>query len=229
MKSFENTEGNSYSFSDCNSCDARCCDGSRGSTYAQIILEDFVPISKHFPILFTQGEMQFLMPVVLLSNGNDFCKYIKDFKCSIYDERPSICKLYPLSPYITNEIYIDVTCPAVIQDDKNEVSQTYSYEAPIEYETSFKPNLVNSYKQTMITKGNVEKDFYHEKLNNYQDSIIETYKHFKLYNYEANLEVFATIRDMVFYRFKDDVNDEYVQMHLKTLKHFDDYYMLNAQ
>ena len=97
MKTFENVKNSTYTFGSCDICDAQCCDGNRGSIFSQLILEDFEPVHKNFPILFSIGELGYLKPVVLLSNGNGFCRYIKDMKCVIYDERPSICKIYPLS------------------------------------------------------------------------------------------------------------------------------------
>ena len=58
-------------------------------------------------------ELNFIKPVILLTNGIDKCPYLDDYKCSIYENRPTVCRTYPLSPNIDNIIYIDSSCPEV--------------------------------------------------------------------------------------------------------------------
>ncbi|MBN2190201.1 MAG: YkgJ family cysteine cluster protein [Candidatus Aureabacteria bacterium] len=47
----------------------------------------------------------------------DPCPFYADGKCSIHDIRPTICRVYPMYPYINDdgklEIDIDDECPAV--------------------------------------------------------------------------------------------------------------------
>ena len=50
--------------------------------------------------------------VMILSNGFSPCIYYKDGSCSIYDERPPACRLYPYTPY-NDEVLIDTTCEAI--------------------------------------------------------------------------------------------------------------------
>lgn len=98
-------------FGDCNNCQAKCCSGIFGTIFSQILADEFESIYKNFPILFIFGDLNFIKPVVLLTNGFDFCPYLKDFKCQIYSNRPNVCKNYPLSPNLDNKIYIDLSCP----------------------------------------------------------------------------------------------------------------------
>lgn len=195
MKTFVEIKEKSFTFSSCDSCDAKCCDGARGSTFAPINLEDFETVSKNFPIAFTIGSLGYVMPVVLLSNGSDFCKYIKNFKCTIYNERPAVCKVYPLSSAITNEIFIDTSCPAV-----------------------------NKAGKSIVNNGSIQEEFFHEKLNANQNKTVGTYLHFSKFKKE-DLEEFFTVNEMSFNRFINNVDDEYIKMHIDSQKHFDEYYM----
>ena len=45
MKTFVNTKNETYYFSSCSTCDARCCDGTRGSLFTQIVLDDFKEVA----------------------------------------------------------------------------------------------------------------------------------------------------------------------------------------
>ena len=96
MKTFLDTTDKSFTFSSCNGCPSRCCDGKEGTIFSQLILDDFEVVSKNFPILFTFGEMGYLKANVFFSDGENFCPYIINHQCSIYDQRPSICRAYPL-------------------------------------------------------------------------------------------------------------------------------------
>lgn len=118
MKYFVPTSNKNYTFSSCEACEAKCCNGSYGTLYSQIILSDFKNY-ENFPILFTFGNLDFAKPVIILTNGNDFCKYLKDMKCSIYENRPQVCKNYPLSPNLDEEIYIDLSCPSILESNQN--------------------------------------------------------------------------------------------------------------
>jgi len=196
MKRFESIKNSTFTFSSCDSCDSRCCDGARGSVYAPINLEDFELVSKYFPIVFTKGNLGYIMPAVLLSNGADFCRYIKDFKCSIYEQRPSVCKIYPFSPSITNEVFIDILCPAVNQEGDN-----------------------------VVINGEINKEYKHKKLENFQDKTVETFNHFSLFNEDDFYEELIVINDIKFYKFKDSMNDKYLKIHLDSQKYFDEYFI----
>ena len=117
MKNFVKLEDKNIKFGDCNNCFAHCCSGIFGSIFSQILKEEFEDVYKNFPILFIFGSLGFVKPVILLSNGFDFCPHLKDFRCTIYENRPKVCRTYPLSPNIDNFIYIDNSCPELNKAD----------------------------------------------------------------------------------------------------------------
>lgn len=194
MKTFINTADNTYYFNSCSICDARCCDGTRGSLFTQIVLDDFKEVAPNFPIVFTIGDQGFIKPAILLSNGKGFCKYIKDHKCTIYEQRPSICKVYPLSPHIMNDIYIDTSCPAL---DKTGTK--------------------------IIDKGKVNPGFYHPVLDNYQDKILNTHRLFLDFS-KDELETAIVLNGIEFFKFKKDFNNQYIKLHLRSLENLEDDY-----
>lgn len=195
MKTFENTINKVFTFSSCDICDSRCCDGKRGSTFAQIILSDFEEVCKNFPIAFLIGSLGYLKPVVLLSNGKDYCRYLQNNRCYIYEQRPSVCRVYPLSPHLTNAIFIDTLCPAV-----------------------------NDIGEKIIENNFPEENFKHDVLDSYQDKYVHMHMHFDKYNMIDNIEVLNKIGDIIFYKFKDNLDDKYIKMHLSSLKNFDEYF-----
>ncbi|RXJ86801.1 YkgJ family cysteine cluster protein [Arcobacter sp. CECT 8985] len=197
MKTFEKVENKTYYFSSCDSCEALCCDGREGSLFAQIILEDFEEVYKNFPIVFILGELGFLKPVILLTNGKSLCQYNKDFKCTIYDQRPSICKNYPLSPHLDNSIYIDKTCPATKQRG-----------------------------ETIVKNFNINKNLNTYDFDNYQDKYIKTHFHFDKYKNLDNLEKIITLNAVDFYSIKTNSNDYYIDLHHKSLKNINNYYII---
>ena len=113
MKNFENIKNKNISFSSCETWGAKCCSGLYGSNFSQILLEDFEKVYKNFLILFSFGDLGYLKASLILNKEYEMCKYIVDSKCSIYENRPSVCRTYPLSPNIDNDIYIDESCPAL--------------------------------------------------------------------------------------------------------------------
>ncbi len=197
MKKFINTKLNPFfTFSSCDICESKCCDGRNGTVFSQLLLEDFELVSKRFPIVFLLGDLGFLKPVILLTNGKSYCRYLKDSKCSIYETRPSICRVYPLSPHLTNDIFIDTLCPAV--NEKGNI-------------------LINN---GIIT----QKSFNNEIFDNYKDKYINMHLHFENYNNKENLEVLIEIAGDTFYKFKEDFNDKYLKIHQSSLKNFDGYF-----
>lgn len=201
MRNFENIEGQNISFSSCLECASRCCDGLRGFVIAQIILNEFEYVSKNFPIVFILDQEDFLYPVILLTNGKDFCRYFKDFECQIYEQRPSVCKIYPLSPTLENEIFVDMECPAVKTEDE-----------------------LSTNCQSMVKEGKVEEVFYNGVFEDFRGEFLKTYFHFKQLNKTENLEFLTQIHGKKFYKFKNDMNDEYIKTHLDSLSFFDCYY-----
>lgn len=130
MKNFVPLNNLNIAFGDCKNCKAHCCSGEFGTVYSQILKEEFEFVYKNFPILFIFGDLGFIKPVILISDGFNFCPYLIDFKCTIYNSRPNVCKTYPLSPNIDNKIYIDNSCPEISKgknslDFKNEVFDNY--------------------------------------------------------------------------------------------------------
>ncbi len=163
MKEFVLTKNLNFTFGNCENCDAMCCNGIHGTVYSQIILEEFEKVYKNFPILFIFGELGFVKPVILLTNGNNYCPYLKNNKCTIYDKRPTVCKTYPLSPNLDNEIYIDLQCPEV-----------------------------NKGSDFIITKNKITSNFSNDIFNNYQDKYINTHFEFenlKKENFEKLFEI----------------------------------------
>ena len=190
MKTFLDTTDKSFTFSSCNGCPSRCCDGKEGTIFSQLILDDFEVVSKNFPILFTFGEMGYLKANIFFSDGENFCPYIVNHQCSIYDQRPSICSAYPLSPNLDNKVYIDDSCPAV----NSELGQ------PI------------------VKDGIVTNNFLYPTLENYQDKFINTHLHLEKFNKKENFEIVKTVKSMKFYKYIGDEQDSYIDLHLKSLK-----------
>jgi Fe-S-cluster containining protein len=94
-------------FRGCENC-SECCEGK--FFLAPLILEDFDKVKKYFEI--RAIILDEIIPVMLLTDGKNPCKYLKDNRCSIYEERPPACKIYPFSPFY-DDIFIDLSCPAV--------------------------------------------------------------------------------------------------------------------
>lgn len=201
MKQFINTNENRYSFSNCEICPAKCCNGNEGTVFAQIILEDFEIVHKSFPILFLFGELGYLKPVILLTNGKNYCKYLKDFKCTIYEQRPSICRVYPLSANIDDNVYIDELCPAV-NDEKHE-------------------------NRIIIENTKISKDFDYSTLHNYQDKYINTHIEMEKFNQKENFSVAITINGINFFKCNQLFKNKYMQMHQNSLIHLQKEYFTN--
>ena len=187
MKEFVLTKNLSFTFGNCENCDAMCCNGNYGTVYSQIILEEFERVYKNFPILFIFGELGFIKPVVLLTNGKDFCPHLQNNKCTIYEKRPTVCMTYPLSPNLDNEIYIDLQCPEV-----------------------------NKTRNLIVSKNKITPNFSNEIFNNYQDKYINTHLEFENLKKE-NFEKLFEIKNTSFYKFNLDSNSKYRSLHKKSL------------
>ncbi len=199
MKHFTSTTNKTFSFSSCETCGAKCCNGKEGTVYAQIILEDFKEVYKNFPILFIYGDLGFLKPVLILTNGKDFCKYLENFKCTIYEKRPSICKNYPLSPNLDNTIYIDELCPAVKEESTN--------------------NFI-------VQNNHINKIFIHNTLINYQEKYINTHFEFENFNKKEDFSLAITIKGINFFKYDKKSENPYMKMHQKSLIHLQNSYFI---
>jgi Fe-S-cluster containining protein len=187
LKNFENIKDKSFSFSSCEGCGAKCCSGLYGSNFSEITLEEFEKVYTNFAILFSFGDLHYLKANLILTKELEHCKYIKDDKCTIYDNRPSVCKTYPLSPNIDNDIYIDTTCPALSEGED------------------------------MISKGSVNNDFFNKVFENYQDKYLETHFHLEKFNNKDDFECVLNIKGMEFFKYKNKTEDRYLKMHQASL------------
>ena len=201
MKQFVLTENRTHTFSSCEICTAKCCNGKEGTVFAQLTLEDFETVYKNFPILFIYGELGYLKPVVLLTNGTSYCRHLKDFKCTIYEQRPSTCRVYPLSPNIDNNIYIDQMCPAV--NDKE-----------------------NS-NQIIIENSKVAYNFDSDSLHNYQDKYIQTHFEMENFNNKSDFSLAIVVNGIEFFKCDKIYENRYMQMHQKSLVHLQNEYFTN--
>lgn len=198
MKQFTNTQNKTYTFSSCIKCEAKCCDGRKGTIFSQILLEDFIECYENYPILFIFGELGYVKPVIILTNGKSFCKYLQDFKCEIYNNRSSICKAYPLSSNIDDNIYIDENCPAV-----------------------------NNYleKNKIIVSNNiVTNEFKVTTLSNYQEKYINTHFELEKFNKKENFKIALIINGIKFYKYIRHEDNKYIKMHQNSLIHLEDKY-----
>jgi Fe-S-cluster containining protein len=192
LKTFLDIKNNSFFFSSCNNCPSKCCDGKEGTIYSQLILDDFELVSRNFPILFTFGELGYLKANILFTNGVDFCPYIKDYQCEIYDERPSICRVYPLSPHLDNNIYIDDSCPAI---NKN-------------------------FGIKIVENGEVINLDNYPTLIDYQKKFIDTHLYLEQFNDKKDFKKVLTIKDIDFYSYIGvNKTDKYIKLHLSSLKY----------
>lgn len=202
MKQFKDIKEKTITFSSCEICEANCCDGKKGTTFSQIIIDDFSIVYKNFPILFIFGELGFCKPVVILTNGQTYCKHLEDFKCIIYKDRPSICKLYPLSPNIDNNIYVDENCPAVN----------------------------NNLKSSIISQNSkVEEDFFHSNLDNYQDKYIKTFREFEIFDKKDDFSLAIELNGMHFFKCTKNVENKYMKMHQDSLMHLKNKYFTDLK
>ncbi|WP_456470394.1 YkgJ family cysteine cluster protein [Caminibacter sp.] len=92
-------------FNNCENC-TECC---KNKFLAPLILEDFEKVYEYFPIVI--AKLDTFKPVMLLSTEKE-CPYLQDEKCSIYEQRPPACKIYPFSPWY-DSILLDLSCPGV--------------------------------------------------------------------------------------------------------------------
>lgn len=189
MKEFIETSNLKFTFGSCSNCEANCCNGLRGTTYSQILKEEFVKIYKNFPILFIFGDLGFIKPVIILTNGKDYCPYQKNQRCTIYENRPTVCRTYPLSPNLDNNIYVDSSCPQI-----------------------------NQSSNVLVENNQIIDDSYkNEIFNNYQKKYINT--HFEFENLKKeDFKNILKIRNMDFYIYTGQSSSEYLKMHKESIE-----------
>ncbi|XPV67970.1 MAG: YkgJ family cysteine cluster protein [Halarcobacter sp.] len=190
MKDFILAEDKEFYFGDCNYCQAQCCSGIYGSIFSQILLEEFEKVYENFPILFIFGDLNYVKPVIILSDGFNYCPYIKDNRCTIYDKRPNVCRNYPLSPNLDNNIYIDTCCPQINPDDEN---------------------------KTLIIKNNkLSNEYQNDIFETYQERYLETHFEFDSLKKEDFKEILI-IKSMKFYIYDGENNNKYLEYHKQSL------------
>lgn len=183
-----------FYFNGCASCDKRCCDGRAGYALTPLIVDDFKEVYKHFPILFGSVNGVF-RPLMLLNDGNSLCSYLDDNgQCTIYDERPPSCKLYPISPFF-DEVFIDSNCPSVSGEITGEA---------------------------IVQKGQVVEKFYHKRLENFNQKLEKTSEFMKeLVKNESDFEPVGEVSGVLLYRYIGSIENEAVQMHKNSLQHLE--------
>ncbi|WP_320036212.1 hypothetical protein [Halarcobacter sp.] len=183
-------------FGDCKDCHAKCCDGREGIVFSQILLDEFEYIYKNFPIVFIFGGLNYIKPVVLLTNGKSLCPYNIDFKCTIYEKRPSVCRIYPLSTNLDNQIYIDKDCPQVTLQKENKT--------PLSKNKKLSPYFQNDIFYT------------------YQEKYIETHYEFDILDKNDFKEI-INIKSMPFYGYFGSHNSKYIDFHKYSLVNLNKY------
>ncbi len=137
--------------------------------------------------------MQYLKANILFSDGKSFCPYISNHQCTIYNNRPSICRVYPLSPNLDNKIYIDDTCPAI--------------------NTEFGTKIVEN--------GTVTKQFAYKTLVDYQNKFLDTHIYLEKFNDINDFEEVITIKNMSFFKYIKQSDDKYMSLHLNSLQNME--------
>jgi len=195
IDSFISSEDKTFSFNGCDACDAKCCNGARGSVYAPITLEDFDSVYQNFAIVFSFGDLGYPKSHILLNDGINYCKYLKNNKCTIYENRPSPCKTYPLSPTIFDEPYIDTGCPSVSESKENVILENAE-----------------------IKSQNFKNDIF----KNYSDIYIKTHHHLVYLKENGQFKTIIQAKDILFFAYipsETTKEDKYVQMHHQSLIH----------
>jgi Fe-S-cluster containining protein len=183
-----------FYFTGCATCDKRCCDGRAGYSLTPLVVDDFEEVYKYFPIVFATVNDVF-RPIMLLNDGNSTCSYLdENGLCSIYENRPPSCKLYPISPFF-DEVFIDSACPGVT----GEVTP-----------------------QQVVAQGKVAPEFYHSRLENFSQKLQKTSDVMReLVADEDSFAVLGEINGVVLFRYIGTIDNEYVQMHLHSLQHLE--------
>ena len=181
-------EAKGLCFSDCQTCTTSCCDGGR-FIVAPLVMEDFKSVYEKFLIAFALIDDK-LRVVMLISNRNKPCIYYKDKRCTIYEERPPACVLYPYTPYF-DEVLIDTACEAV-----GDVGLSLTQDA-----------------DKLLEK--VHPSFYHKRLEGFS-SKLEVTQEF-LDNLDNNFEAIVDIEGITLMSYVGKEDNEFLKMHKASL------------
>ncbi|SHK58143.1 SapC family protein [Thermocrinis minervae] len=100
------------------SCSVQCC---RQPTRSSIVLEELIPLSRYFPVVFTvevdkEGEEEKLLCVYFRLDEADRCVYLKDgLGCLLGKDKPYACRQYPFL-IRGDSLFVDFTCPGFSED-----------------------------------------------------------------------------------------------------------------
>jgi len=138
-------------FKGCGEC-SKCCEGK--FFLAPLILDDFEKVKPYFEIRAVIFDE--IIPVMLLTDGYNPCKYLKNGKCEIYENRPPACRIYPFSPYY-DDIFIDLECDAIsfegdrLPTNKNEFFKSSFFdERMIDFKEKREKTLEYMKKQKLV-------------------------------------------------------------------------------
>ncbi len=190
--SYLDVEGRDFYFQGCANCDKRCCDGRVGFSLAPLIVDDFVEVYKHFPILFGNVNDVF-RPLMILNDGNSPCSYLgANAQCMIYEERPPACRLYPVSPFF-DAVFVDSSCPSVSDEIIGEA---------------------------IVQEGKVVEKFYHKRLEHFSDKLERTSAFMKrLVENICDFEMVGNVSGVLLYRYVGEFDNEWLEMHRASLQH----------
>ena len=137
-------------FKGCGDC-SKCCESK--FFLAPLILEDFDKVKPYFEI--RAVKLDEIIPVMILVE-DEVCKYLENGKCSIYENRPPACKIYPFSPYF-DDIFIDLSCDGIgdvgekLPSTKNEFFKSNFFEERIHnFKEKREKTIEFMKKQTLI-------------------------------------------------------------------------------
>jgi len=157
-------------FKGCQDC-SECCEGK--FFLAPLILEDFDKVKNNFEIKAIILEDE-IIPVMLLTDGENSCKYLKNGECEIYEQRPPACKIYPFSPYF-DDIFIDISCQAISNNGQklpNSKKEFFKSEFFEERFVNFRQKREKTIKFMKNQKLTLDKEIKGIKLYNFELTII---------------------------------------------------------
>ena len=198
--SFVNIKRHNLRFHGCSTCEGQCCNGTKGFAASPLILEDFEEVYKNFPILFSIKEQK-LVAYVLLNDGKGYCQYYNKsaHQCSIYEQRPPACKLYPVSPYFEH-ILVDTTCPSVQHE----------------------------FGDSLCRDGVLNRAFATKRLENFVEKLEETHAFLESIYAISDFEYVGDLLGIPLFKYAKPSDNKYLKMHLESLHHFWNYIRANS-
>ena len=106
-------QNSKLSFLDCSGCDAKCCQSNL--IYAS--LYDIEKTTNLFPLFFMIQNHKISLVYFFYygEDNNEYCPYLTNNLCSVYENRPYACRTYPFSNKKT-DIYYSTTCPHILEN-----------------------------------------------------------------------------------------------------------------